>query len=699
MKMNFNRHIFALCFGVLVLSSCQNNQSNALTNNTAAATEDSSNVSLAKFQYLTDQFADARILRYRVPGFEELTARQKELLYYLYEAALCGRDMGWDQNYKYNLTIRKTLETIAASYKGDKKSDDYQKFLVYTKLIWFNNGIHHHYNSTKILPTFKPAYFSQLVMESNVAAFPYRKGENTDAFIARITPLIFDSTIADKKVCLDPSKDLITSSSVNFYEGVNQKEVQEFYSKQVDKSDKTPVMLGLNSKVVKENGKLAEKKWKVGGMYTQAIEKIVYWLEKAVALAENEKQKEALVKLIQFYKSGDLKDFDEYSIAWVKDSESSIDLVNGFIEVYGDPLGYKGSFEAAVSIKDIEVSKRIKAIGDQAQWFEDHSSILPQHKKKKVTGIEAKVINVVVECGDAAPATPIGINLPNNEWIREVHGSKSVNLGNIMDAYNLAAGGNVVDEFYFGDEVKKRVKDLAPYADKLHTDMHEVIGHASGQINPGVGQPNATLKNYASTLEEARADLVALYYLLDPKLIDIGVMKSLDYGKASYDEYITKGLLVQLSRLKLGGNLEEAHMRNRHLIAAWVLEKGKAENIVEKKNKDGKTFFVVNDYDKLRKLFGDLLREIQRIKSEGDYKAGRDLVENYGVKVDLALHKEVLERYNKLNIAPYAGFIQPKLVPVMQGNKIVDVKLEYPADFIEQMLEYGKNYGLLPVEN
>ena len=698
MKNKFTTYLFVFCIGTTFLSSCQNKQTDVSDNN-GGAIEDTSKNSLANFQYLTDQFADLRILRYRVPGFDELTAKQKEMLYYLYEAALCGRDIIWDQNYKYNLTIRKTIETIASSYKGDKKSEDYQKFLIYTKQIWFHRGIHHHYNSTKVLPTFKPEYFSKLVMESNVVNFPYKKGENTESFIARLTPLIFDSTIAAKKVNLDPSKDLITSSATNFYEGVTQKEVQDFYAKQVDKNSKTPVMLGLNSKVVKENGKPVEKKWKVGGMYTQAIEKIVYWLDKAAAVAENEKQKDALVKLIQFYKSGDLKDFDNYSIAWVKDTESAIDVVNGFIEVYGDPLGYKGSYESAVSIRDVEVSKRIKSIGDQAQWFEDNSTIMPLHKKKNVTGIAAKVINVVVESGDAAPATPIGVNLPNNEWIREVHGSKSVSLGNIMDAYNLAASGNVVDEFYYADDVKKRVRELAPLADKLHTDMHEVIGHASGQINPGVGQPNETLKNYASTLEEARADLVALYYLLDSKLIDIGVMKSLDYGKAAYDAYITKGLIVQLSRLKLGGNLEEAHMRNRHLISAWTLEKGKAENVIEKKTKDGKTFYVVNDYNKLRKLFGDLLREIQRIKSEGDYKAARDLVENYGVKVDSALHKEVLDRYNKLNIAPYAGFIQPKLVPVIKSDKIVDVKIEYPTDFIEQMLEYSKNYSLLPVEN
>ncbi len=694
---HLNKYISVFCLCGLAWSSCRNNSQKEEGNTPVMA--DTAKNSLANFQYLTDQFADVRILRYRLPGFEELSSKQKELLYYLYEAALCGRDIYWDQNYKYNLTIRKTLENIMTSYKGDKKSADYQQLLSYTKQVWFNNGIHHHYNSNKIMPAFKPAYFANLIMQSDVTNFPYRKGENTDAFIARITPLIFDSSLAAKKTNLDPKTDMVATSAVNFYEGLSQKEVQTYYKKLINKSDSTPVMYGLNSKLLKENGKVVEKKWMLGGMYSAAIEKIVYWLEKAATVAENAQQKDALDKLIKYYKTGDLKDFDAYSIAWVKDTASMVDVVNGFIEVYNDPLGYRGAYESAVSIKDVEVSKRIKTIGAQAQWFEDHSPIMDAHKKKNVTGINAKVINVVVESGDAAPATPIGINLPNNEWIRETYGSKSVNLGNITDAYALAAGTNVVEEFFHGKEVQQRVINLAPYADKLHTDMHEVIGHASGQLNKHVGQPAQTLKNYASTLEEARADLVALYYLMDKHLIEIDVMKSSDYGKAAYDAYITKGLMVQLARLKLGANLEEAHMRNRHLIAAWVMEKGAADKVIEKKQEDGKTYFVVNDYEKLRKLFGDLLREIQCIKSEGDYKAGRHLVETYGVKVDAVLHKEVLDRYNKLNIAPYAGFIQPKLVPIKQGDKITDVKLEYPTDFIEQMLYYGKNYSLLPTEN
>lgn len=652
-----------------------------------------------KFQYVSEQFADLRILRYEIPGFDQLSLQQKELLYYLSEAALAGRDISYDQNYKYNLTVRKTLEAIVSGYKGDVNAPEHKKFLVYAKRVWFSNGIHHHYSSDKILPEFSEAYFSKLISACEVSALPVKKGETKEAFIARLTPIVFDPKIAAKKVNLDPSKDLVLNSAVNFYEGVDQKEAIEFYEKMTDKNSKEPVMLGLNSKLVKENGVIVEKVWKVGGMYTQAIEKIVYWLEKAITVAENAEQKTALEKLVVFYKSGSLKDFDDYNIAWVKDTQSAVDVVNGFIEVYEDPLGKKGSFESVVSIKDFEASKRIATIGANAQWFEDNSTLLPQHKKQNVKGISAKVINAVMESGDSSPSTPIGINLPNNEWIREAHGSKSVNLGNIVEAYDQAAGGSVVNEFYYNDAIKKNVLAYAGLADKLHTDMHEVIGHASGQIEDGVGQPHETLKNYASALEEGRADLVALYYLMDQKLVELGVMPSLDYGKASYDEYITKGLMVQLSRLKLGDNIEEAHMRNRQMVAKWAYEKGKAENVIEKKVENGKTYFVINDYLKLRKLFGELLREIQRIKSQGDYNAGKDLIENYGVKVDPELHKEVLERYKKLSMAPYQGFIQPKLKPVMKDGKIIDVKVEYPMNFTQQMLEYGKKYSFLPAEN
>lgn len=685
----------------LFLFSCKSNQAdyNADIVTEQAPKEEVKAETEENFEFANEQFADLRILRYYIPGFESLSLQQKELLYYLSEAALAGRDITWDQNYKYNLTIRKTIENIVGSYKGDKNAEDFKKFMVYAKRVWFSNGIHHHYSSDKIMPEFSPEYFSNLVKSSDEKSFPLNTNESIDDFINRLTPILFDPNLVAKKVNLDPKKDLILNSAVNFYEGVNEKEAVAYYEKLTDKTTKTPVMLGLNSKLVKENGIITEKVWKVGGMYSPAIEKMVYWLEKAVTVAENPAQKTALEKLVTYYKTGSLKDFDDYNIAWVKDTASAIDVTHGFIEVYEDPLGKKGSFEAVVSVKDFEASKRIATIGANAQWFEDNSTLLPQHKKKNVTGISAKVINAVMECGDAAPSTPIGINLPNNEWIREVHGSKSVNLGNIVEAYDRAAGGSVVNEFYYGDAVKNSVMNYGSLADKLHTDMHEVIGHASGQIEPGVGQPHETLKNYASALEEGRADLVALYYLMDQKLVDLGVMPSLDYGKASYDDYITSGLLVQLSRLKLGDNIEEAHMRNRQMVSLWAYEKGKAENVIEKKVENGKTYFVINDYNKLRALFGELLKELQRIKSQGDYKAGKNLIETYGVKVDLALHKEVLERYSKLNMAPYQGFIQPKLVPVYKDSKLIDVKVEYPKNFVDQMMEYGKNYSYLPVIN
>ncbi len=683
----------------LTLSACKSSQ-REISDDAVILKKDSTMPDTSKsFEYISEQFADLRILRYEIPGFNELTLQQKELLYYLSEAALCGRDIAWDQNYKYALTIRKTIDAIVENYKGDVNSADYKNFIVYAKRVWFSRGIHHHYSSDKFMPECSQAYFTSLIKGLDISLLPVKQSETKEAFITRMMPVIFDPKVAPKKVSLDATKDMIINSAVNFYEGVNQEEAIAFYEKLTDRKSKTPVMVGLNSKLIKENGVIVEKTWKVGGMYTKAIEKIVYWLERAITVAENPEQKSALEKLVVFYKSGSLKDFDDYNIAWVKDSNSAIDVVNGFIEVYEDPLGKKGSYESVVSVKDFEASKRIAAIGANAQWFEDHSTLFPEHKKKNVKGISAKVINAVMESGDAAPSTPIGINLPNNEWIRETHGSKSVNLGNIVEAYDKAAGGSVVNEFYYNEAIKKNVLDYAGLADKLHTDMHEVIGHASGQIEPGVGQPHETLKNYASSLEEARADLVALYYLMDEKLVELGVMPSLDYGKAAYDEYITKGLMVQLSRLKLGDNIEEAHMRNRQMVAAWAYEKGKSQNVIEKKTENGKTYFVIKDYLKLRVLFGELLREIQRIKSKGDYQAGKNLIENYGVKVDLALHKEVLERYKKLSMAPYQGFIQPKLIPVMEGGKIVNVKVEYPTNFMNQMLEYGKNYSYLPAEN
>jgi dipeptidyl-peptidase-3 len=679
---------------LIVFSFTNNNKKEEMTTPTGSTTPTDT------FKYQTDQFADIRILRYQVPGFEKLSLKEKELLYYLYEAALAGKDIIWDQNYKYNLTVRKTLEAIVSTYKGDKKSEDWKKFMVYAKRVWFSNGIHHHYGMEKMFPACSKEYFTELIKNTSDVELPLAPHEKVDAFIAKIIPIIYDPNIAAKRVSLDPKTDLVTSSATNFYEGVNEKEVTEFYKSMNKSDDKTPISYGLNSKVTKVDGKVVEKVWKVGGMYSGAIGKICDWLQKATAVAENDAQKKALELLIKFYQTGDLKTWDDYSIAWVADNQSAIDVVNGFIEVYGDPLGRKGSFESCVSVKDMEASKRIAAIGGQAQWFEDNSPLKPEHKKKNVKGISAKVITVVVESGDAAPTTPIGINLPNSNWVRQQHGSKSVNLGNIVYAYEKAKSPSLIDEFYINPDMNKRVKEFGALSGALHTDMHEVIGHASGQLNPGVGDPSETLKNYANALEEGRADLVALYYILDKKLIDIGVMPSQEVGKAEYDNYITNGLMVQLARLKLGDNLEEAHMRNRQMIAAWVFEKGKKDNVIEKKKTaEGKTYFVINDYNRLHTLFGELLREVQRIKSEGDYNAGKNLIENYGVKVDTELHKEVLDRYNKIGIAPYAGFIQPKLIPVMDGDKITDVKVEYPLDFVQQMLEFGKKNALLPTVN
>lgn len=652
------------------------------------------------FKYITEQFADLRIQRYQVPGFEELSLRQKLLTYYLYQASLSGRDMIYDQNYKHNLYIRRTLEAIVKTYNGDKSTPDYQKFMTYVKRVWFSNGIYHHYANKKILPEFSKEYFTELIGGADEYELPLQNMETPNDLIKKLTPILFDPRVDGMKVNQDPNVDMVKSSAVNFYEGVTQKEVEAFYTKVVNTNDPQPISYGLNSKLLREKGEVFERHWKANSMYAAPIQKIIYWLQKAVEVAENDQQKKCFQLLINYYETGDLKIWDEYNIAWVKDTTSVVDFVNGFIETYNDPLGYRANYESIVSIKDNEASKRIKAISNNAQWFEDNSPIMPEHKKKNVKGISAKVITVIVEAGDASPSTPIGINLPNANWIRKEHGSKSVNLGNIVHSYNMfATTSGVLQEFAYSNEEIERAKKYGALSDDLHTDMHEVIGHASGQLNPGVGETNETLKNYASTLEEARADLVALYYVFDQKLVDIGVMPNLDVGEAEYDAFIKNGLLIQLARIQPGENVEEAHMRNRQLIAKWVYEKGLPENVIEKKVKDGKTYFVINDYDKLKILFGQLLREIQRIKSEGDYTAGKNLVENYGVKVDQEIHKEVFERYKKLNISPYAGFINPKLVPVMNGTQIIDVKVEYPEDFTKQMLEYSKEFSFLPTYN
>jgi dipeptidyl-peptidase-3 len=713
MKKNTS-HVSAFLMASVLLGSCAKNTSTLPATAAAATVETTTEKEIVSvtqtsppqvleedFQYVMDQFADLRILRYRVPGFEQLSTQQKELLYYLYEAALSGRDIIYDQNFKHNLRIRRTLDAIVENKRDKSTSPDWEKFMEYTKRVWFSNGIHHHYSTNKFLPEFSKAYLAEAIKKVPASELPLQKGETVDAFIAWITPVMFDPTIAAKRVNQVAGQDLVKTSAGNYYEGVTTKEVEDYYAKITDKKDPRPISYGLNSKLMKENGKVVEKVWKVGGMYDGAIKRIVFWLEKAIPVAENDQQRLALQKLVEYYKTGDLRVFDEYNIAWVKDVNSNTDVVNGFIEVYGDPLGIKAAYESVVSFKDLEATKRIKAIGDQAQWFEDNSPLLPQHKKKNVVGITAKVITTVVEGGDAAPATPIGINLPNANWIRKEHGSKSVNLGNIVKAYNEAAntGGSVLTEFAYSPEEIERSKKYSSLASDLHTDMHEVIGHASGQINPGVGTPKETLKSYASTLEEGRADLVALYYVMDPKLVEIGVMPSLEVGKAEYDGYIRGGLMTQLSRLALGETVEEAHMRNRQMVAAWAYEKGKKDNVIERVTKDGKTYFKINDYQKLRGLFGQLLRETQRITSEGDFNAAKNLIETYGVKVDQTLHKEVLQRYAKLNIAPYAGFIQPKLTPVVKDGKIVDVLLTYPTNFTQQMLEYGNTYNLLPHYN
>nr|MBK9652650.1 dihydrofolate reductase [Bacteroidota bacterium] len=694
--MNFTKSIatIATVFSLLLISCSSNNQQTQAAKETAAEPS----VELPT-EVMADHFADIQVLRYGIPGWNELTPKQKELGYYLYMAGRSGRDIFFDQKYKYNLTIRKALEAILNNYKGDTNGDEWKNFETYSRQFFFANGMHHHYSNDKILPKYSKEYFATLVKGAPQDQLPLQ-GKTADEFVAFITPIMFDPNI-DKK-CVDLSADIdnLKASTVNYYEGVTKDEAEKFYADMSKGQPKESPSFGLNSKLVKENGTIVEKKWMVGGMYSPAIEKIVFWLEKAINVAENDIQKNTLKKLVEYFKTGDLKKFDEYSISWVGDTVSRMDAVIGFIENYHDPIAKHGSYESVVSMKDMEATKMIAKIAAQAQWFEDHSSIMDNHKKKKVVGISAKVITVIGESGDGAPATPIGINLPNAEWIREQHGSKSVSLGNIVAAYNYArAKSPVIDEFGIDDNVKKIIKEHGALCADLHTDMHEVIGHASGQINPGVGNTDVTLKNYASCLEEARADLVALYYIMDNKLVDMGIMPSLEVGKAQYYSYLLNGLMTQLYRINPKNNIEEAHMRNRQLISKWVLEKGQKDKVVEIIERDKKHFIQINDYNKLRELFGQLLREIQRIKSEGDFNAGKNLVENYGVIADQKMLAEVHQRYEKLGVAPYMGFIQPKLIPVMDGDKIIDVKIDVNQDFLQQMLEYGKDFGFLPVMN
>lgn len=652
-----------------------------------------------KFDYTVEQFADLQILRYRVPGFEDLSLKQKELVYYLTEAALQGRDILFDQNGKYNLTIRRMLEAVYTGYKGDKNTPDFKAMEVYLKRVWFSNGIHHHYGSEKFVPGFTPEFFRQAVQSVDAATLPLAEGQTVEQLCEEVFPVIFDPTVMPKRVNQAAGEDLVLTSACNYYDGVTQQEAEDFYNALKNPQDETPVSYGLNSRLVKEDGKIQEKVWKVGGLYGQALEKIVYWLRKAEGVAETPEQKAVIAKLMEFYETGDLKTFDEYAILWVKDLNSRIDFVNGFTESYGDPLGMKASWESLVNFKDLEATQRTELISGNAQWFEDHSPVDGQFKKEKVKGVSAKVITAAILAGDLYPATAIGINLPNANWIRSHHGSKSVTIGNITDAYNKAAHGNGFnEEFVYSDAELQLIDKYADVTDELHTDLHECLGHGSGKLLPGV-DPDA-LKVYGSTIEEARADLFGLYYVADPKLVELGLTPSADAYKAQYYTYLMNGLMTQLVRIEPGNNVEEAHMRNRQLIARWVYEKGAAEKVVELVKKDGKTYVVINDYEKVRDLFGRLLAEIQRIKSTGDYAGAHDLVEAYAVKVDPALHAEVLERYKKLNLAPYKGFVNPKYEAVTDADgTITDVTVTYDEGYAEQMLRYSKDYSTLPSVN
>jgi len=646
-------------------------------------------VNESKFNFFAEQFEDIKVLRYQIPGFDELTLKQKKLVYFLTEAGLAGRDIMYDQNYRHNLSVRRALENIYTKYEGDKENKDWKNFEIYLKRIWFSNGIHHHYSNDKFDPVFSDIYLNYLLSETETVL-------NTDAF-----NIIFNEKDS-KKVNLDASKGLVIGSAVNFYgEDITVDDVENFYNNVNSPDPSKPLSIGLNSKLVKDDGKIRERIWKQGGMYSASIDKIIYWLEKAKSVSENEKQAEAFGLLIKYYQTGDLKTWDDYNIAWVETTEGDVDYINGFIEVYNDPKGYRGSYESVVQIKDFEMSKKMSALSKEAQWFEDKSSIMESHKKKNVVGISYNTVNVAGESGDASPSTPIGINLPNANWIRADHGSKSISLGNILYAYENAGSSGRLEEFAFSDEEIELEKKYGKEGDKLHTALHEVIGHASGKINEGIGTPKETLKSYASALEEGRADLVGLYFLPDPKLEEIGVSPSAkDMGRASYDGYIRNGLLTQLIRIKLGDDIEESHMRNRQMVSKWAYEKGLDDNVIEKVVRDNKTYFVINNYEKLRVLFGKLLREIQRIKSEGDYEAGKNLIENYGVKVDQELHIEVLRRNAKFTSAPYSGFINPELVPVFnESNEITDIKVTQPKDFATQMIDYAKKYTTLPDYN
>lgn len=674
--------LYAIALSATVLFSCKNDQKPADAN---AVTEEQP----ATFNYNVEEFADIKILRYQIPGWDQLTLKEQKLVYYLTQAGLAGRDIIWDQNYRHNLTIRKALEQVYTTYSGDKTTDDWKAFDTYVKQVWFSNGIHHHYSNDKHKPQFSSDYFRQLLTDTNTTL----EGEAFD--------VIFNDQDA-KKVNQAKGVDNVALSAVNFYGvGVTNADVENFYKKMTSPNPDKPLSYGLNSQLVKENGVVKERVYKSGGLYGTAIDEIVKWLELAKGVAENEDQGNALGMLIDYYKTGDLQTWDDYNVAWTAATAGNVDYINSFIEVYNDPLGYRGSYESIVQINDFDMSQKMKVLSDNAQWFEDNSPLMDEHKKKNVVGVTYKVVNVAGESGDASPSTPIGVNLPNANWIRAAVGSKSVSLGNIIEAYNNAGNTGRLKEFVHDDEEYQLEEQYGQIGDKLHTALHEVIGHASGQLNPGVGETKETLKNYASTLEEGRADLVGLYYLYNPKLQELGLVDDWKkLGMAAYDGYIRNGLMTQLIRLNLGDDVEEAHMRNRQWVSAWVYEKGKADNVIEKVTRDGKTYFNITDYDKLHQLFGELLRETQRIKSEGDYAAVEALVETYGVKVDQAIHAEVLERNKQFPSPPYSGFVNPVLVPETDENgEIKAIKVTQPESFPEQMLFYSKNYNFLPTKN
>ena len=681
------RKIFSIFLLVLVtaFTACDSGKKGNDGSLTAAHDTTTDTIENGEFDYVVEEFADIKILRYQIPGWEDLGLKEQKLVYYLVEAGLAGRDIMWAQNYRHNLKIRNALENIYTSYQGEKTSADWKEFETYLKRVWFSNGIHHHYSNAKLKPGFSKDYFDTLLADTNTEL----TGEAYE--------VIFNDKDA-KKVNLNEADGLLLGSAVNFYgPDVTAEEAQAFYAKKESPNPEKPLSYGLNSRLVKQNGELVEQVYKVDGLYGDAIAEIIKWLEKAEGVAENKKQAKGLRLLIDYYTTGDLQTWDEYNVAWVEATEGNIDYINSFIEVYNDPIGYRGSYENIVQIKDFDMSKKMQVFEDNVQWFEDNAPIMDEHKKEEVVGVTYKTVVVAGEAGDASPSTPIGVNLPNANWIRKAHGSKSVSLGNIIEAYNQAGGPEKLHEFAHDEEEIRLAEKYGELSGKLHTALHEVVGHASGQINPGVGETKETLKSYASTMEEGRADLVGLYYLMDPKLEELGLVENAEeLGKAAYDGYIRNAMLVQLLRIEPGDDIEESHMRNRMWVSAWAIEKGQEDGVIEKVTRDGKTYYDIKDYQKLREIFGDLLRETQRIKSEGDYEAAKNLVEDYGVKVDQDIHQEVIERNEPFKSAPYSGFVNPVLVPSMDASgEITKIEVTQPESFEAQMLEYARKYNFL----